>query len=150
MVLYFSFLEDWKSFEVSLWREMKTFVRERLHLLENVYFYEQNAAYNEAILESICSAAKHVFKEGMTCSTFLETLVNYLYLNKNLDQREWIVEAVTDLHIIRYDQGGDIQTKGYTGKGFGGEVIHKYKNKATDGAFSLKVQKVPLHTLLNM
>ena len=43
-----------------------------------------------------------------------------------------------------------IETKGYTGKGMGGEVVQKYKKKATDGAFSLKVQKVPLHTLLNM
>ena len=112
-------LKDWKLFEAELWRRMKSFVKERLHLLENVYLYEQNAAYNEAILESVCSAAKHVFKEGMTTKTFLETLVNYLYLNENLEQREWIVEAVTDFHIIRYDHGGENRNKRLHRKGDG-------------------------------
>ena len=145
-----SLLDNYDAFEAGLWRQIKLFVNKCLYSLQKLYEYEQNAAYNEAILEGLCSGAKHVYKPGMTNKTFLQALTNYLYLNENLQQRELVVNGIVDLHILRYDYGGDIESKYYEAKGTGANTIDKYKTLPTDGAWSLKSSQVSLQTLLNM
>ena len=143
-------LNKYQRFEAELWRETKVFVKNFLFSLQNLFEYEQNAAYNEAILEGLCSGAKHVYKNGMTTKSFLQALTNYLLLNENLAQRELVVNGVVDYHILKYDYGGDIESKYYKAKGDDGQTIDKYKSLSTDGAWSLKSANVPLQTLLNM
>ena len=143
-------LEDYDAFESGLWRQIKLFINKCLYSLQRLYEYEQNAAYNEAILEGLCSGAKHVYKHGMTNKTFLQALTNYLYLNENLQQRELVVNGIVDLHILRYEYGGEIESKYYEAKGTGANTIDKYKALPTDGAWSLKSSQVSLQTLLNM
>ena len=64
---------------------------------------------------------------------------------------ELVVNGIVDLHILRYDYGGDIESKYYEAKkGTGANTIDKYKALPTDGAWSLKSSKVSLQTLLNM